>query len=157
MPGQRRKPDRPILRGLLVWGIPIAVTVLWALSTPGIAPASRATVTAALVATYVLGGIGQIACIWAQWITMHRWEPATDDDHRLRVLTGQASVAALVGLVANHFWGETVVGLPVVVSLVAVVTMRDGAEAFLLAVKVRNRYYQRLPKRTPARHGEGVR
>lgn len=151
--GQRRKPDRPVLRALTVWGIPLAVTLAWAVSAPGIGPASRAAVTAAVLAAYILSGIGQIACIWSQWLSQNRWEPTTDDDHRLRVLTGQASLAVLVGTVANHVWGAQVVGLPVVVSLVAVVTMRDGAESVLLAVKVRNRYYDKLAKRSRARHG----
>lgn len=86
-----RKPDKPVRRALDNWYLPVFITLAYAALTPGIGPATRATVTAALVVAYILGGIGQIICIWAQRLSQLRWQPAADNDHRLRVLTGQAT------------------------------------------------------------------
>lgn len=130
----RRRPRRRIRRFLGRWYIPGFVTVIFLSTIVQIILDNR---PAADVIAWVLGTLGQLVCMWCFAFAANQWRLDPDHEHRFRVLLGQSSVAIAVAYVAQTIWGDAVVGLPVVVGLVAVATLRDAAEAVVLLGRVR--------------------
>lgn len=88
--------------------------------------------------TFALATVGCTVTILIRDTARNYQAITADDLHRLDVLAAQVMATYFLGMTVDFIWGSEIEGVPVVVALVAVATIRDAVEAVIIRSRAAN-------------------